>query len=78
MENTIHLDGLILPYRIEYKRTRILKMRLKEGTICIVAPYYTSVQQIQELIFKHKNICKECIDNIKFQSKRTKLLNLMF
>ena len=25
-----------------------------------------------------KNICKECIDNIKFQSKRTKLLNLMF
>ena len=49
MENTIHLDGLILPYRIEYKRTRILKMRLKEGTICIVAPYYTSVQQIQEL-----------------------------
>ena len=54
MENTIHLDGLILPYRIEYKRTRILKMRLKEGTICIVAPYYTSVQQIRELIFKHK------------------------
>lgn len=54
MENTINLDGLILPYRIEYKRTRILKMRLKEGTICIVAPYYTSVQQIQELVFKHK------------------------
>ena len=70
MEDKIELDGNLFPYRIEYKNTRIFKLRVKDGVICIVAPYRSSLKQIQNLMIKHKEYLKKAYQqNLTIQKK---------
>ena len=49
----IILDQQEFEYTIEFKKTRILKLRFKDGKINVVSPYFISNLQIQEFIFSH-------------------------
>ena len=50
----VQIKGNDIPCFLEYKKTKILKMRFKDGSIFVVSPYFCSKNEILKFIYDHE------------------------